>query len=158
MNPGPEITLLGAIAYALIATRISLFDVKHHLVRNKDLVIALAVTLLPAIAHGLSSGQWSSLLSGVMVGATYAAILSALTWLGRGQLGSGDVGLGVVLGLFLGTYSIPASLIGLATPFALAALPSALVWWKSGRKSELAFAPFLLFSAPVTLLIASLAW
>jgi leader peptidase (prepilin peptidase) / N-methyltransferase len=140
--------------YVFFAVRISLFDLKNHLVRNADVVIGLGAVFLTFLVGAAVSADWSIVVSSIIVGLTYGAIFLVLARVSRGQLGSGDVGVAVLLGVFLGGWSLPASVIGWAVPFALSALPAIVLWAQKGRKAEFAFGPFILLSAPVALLIA----
>lgn len=148
------IDALAIASYVVFATRIAFFDTRHQLVRNSDVVLGVAFLFVLNLSRGLVVGSWDPLLASTISAVAYGAVYGVLARWGRGQLGTGDVGLGIFLGLFLGSWSLGTAVIGWATPFALAALPSALVWWLKGRKSFLAFGPFIVLSAPLTLLIA----
>jgi leader peptidase (prepilin peptidase) / N-methyltransferase len=140
--------------YVFFALRISLFDLRNHLVRNADIVIGLGALFLVFLVRAAVSGNWNAVLTSVIAGLAYGVIFIVLARVSRGQLGSGDVGVAALLGVFLGGWSVPAGVIGWAVPFALSALPAIVLWAKKGRATEFAFAPFILLSAPVTLLIA----
>lgn len=149
------IDALAIASYVVFATRIAFFDTRHQLVRNTDVGLGVLIIFCATLAKTLVLGSWTPLLVSTISAVAYGTVYGVLARWGRGQLGTGDVGLGVFLGLFLGSWSLDGAIIGWATPFALAALPSALVWWLKGRKSFLAFGPFIVLSAPLTLLIVS---
>jgi len=149
------VALLCIIAYALIAIRISVYDTRHQLVRNSDLAIGLGAVGTLVAVRSIVSQDWGPAIGAVIGAVSMFSVFWLVGKLGRDQLGSGDVGLAALLGLFLGSWGVTPLVIGWALPFALAAGPSALVWWRHGRDSHIAFGPFILLSAPVTLLIAS---
>ncbi len=157
MSSGQLVELLCILAYSVMAIRISFYDTQHQLVRNSDLAIGIGLMGVLVAVRSIVLHDW-----GPVVGATIGALaLFVPFWLisrlGRSQLGTGDVSLAGLLGLFLGSWGLSPLIIGWAVPFALAAIPSALVWLRNGRNSRIAFGPFILLSAPITLLILAIA-
>ena len=73
--------------------------------------------------------------------------------IGRGKLGAGDVKLAGVIGLMLGfPAAISALVIGILLGGAAAML--LLITRRAGRKSSLAYAPYLALGALLTLLVS----
>jgi len=156
MSVSQLVELLCILIFSVMAIRISFYDTKHQLVRNSDLSVGLGLVGLLVAVRSLVLQDWIPILGATIGTLAFFAVFWLLSRIGRNQLGSGDVGLAVFLGLFLGSWGVSSLIIGWAVPFALAAVPSALVWWRCGRDSHIAFGPFVLLSAPVTLLITSL--
>lgn len=145
-----------ATLFAMLGTRMALFDITHHLVRNRDLTV-LGVSL--AACGGLrafSEARWEVLGFGALGAVLFALIYFVISALARGQLGSGDVWLAGLVGWSLGVLMPLSLVIGWAVPFALGAVPSMIVWARQGRSGQIAFVPFLIYSVPLTLLITAI--
>ena len=149
-------TVITVGVFAVVGTIMAMQDVRVQLVRNRDLAVGLAFLLVIALVWSARTGQWDKLAFGILGAFSFAAVYGFLTFLARGQLGSGDSWVAAFTGLALGMVYPPALIVGWATPFALAALPSVVFWMQRGRGAEIAFVPYLVFSAPLSVLIATL--
>lgn len=148
------VELTAIAAFAAIGTVMSLDDVRHHTVKNRDLTVLLIVPLLIAVGMSGLAGSWSRIIWALAGAAAYAIIYALLAVAAKGQLGSGDVWISAGLGLLLGALHPPALVVGWATPFALAALPSVVFWISRGKNTRIALAPFIIFSAPLSVLVS----
>ncbi|MYU23792.1 A24 family peptidase [Streptomyces sp. SID8352] len=108
---------------------------------------ALALALLGAAAllpgH---AGRWTTALLGALV---LAAGYGALWWLNPAGMAFGDVKLALAAGAALGWYGWPVLLLGTFAGFLLGALYGAalVVAGRAGRRTAIAFGPFLLTGA-----------
>jgi len=153
MSASQQVELLCVLAYSVMAIHISFYDTQHKLVRNRDLAIGLGAVGILTAARSILLQDWGPVFGAAIGAVAMFVVFWIISALGRNQLGSGDVGLASFLGLFLGNWGVPPLIIGWAVPFALAAIPSAIVWWRHGKESYIPFGPFVVLSAPVTLLI-----
>ena len=142
--------------FAIAGTVMAVRDVQVHLVRNRDIAVGVGLLLVIAVVWSVQTGQWNHLLFGILGGVSFAVVYVMLALLARGQLGSGDSWVAAFTGLALGMLYPPALIVGWATPFALAALPSVVLWIRKGRGAEIAVIPYLVFSAPISVVIATL--
>ncbi len=122
------------------------YDLKHYLIPDEAVFAAIGATIAwhgVLVASGISSiGEvLPFLLSGLGASGFFLAIftISKGTW-----MGFGDVKLALFMGLFLGH---PGTLVALFSAFMSGAIiGSAMVLLKKkGIKSEIPFAPFLIF-------------
>ena len=132
---------------------LSLIDIDTHLLprRNVYRTIAAAMPLLVLSAFFDSTGSIAGMLIG---GLGMWLMLRVLEVLSRGDLGGGDVGLGALLGLYLGWISYEAILVGLFTSFLVGGLFALvlLVTRKANRHTHFAFGPFLIVGTLIAVL------
>lgn len=138
---------------------IAAYDLRNMEIPLAPLAVAGALTMFSYAIQYAISGEpfWQSRLGlgvagGVMVGAFFFALVFASreTWMGWG-----DVWLGLVCGLIVG---IPAALFMLTTSFAVGAA-TGIVGIASGNKhlkSQIPFAPFLVFGTVTSLFLFAL--
>lgn len=115
-------------------------------------------SLLPLLAGGIAialyapGALWLRL---VAAGGTFV-VLAALSILGRGALGGGDVKLMAVVGLWLGKEVI----LALTTGFILGGVAAVvlLLLRRAGRKDFFAFGPFLIIGTLLGWLVQAVAW
>lgn len=115
-------------------------------------------SLLPLLAGGIAialyapGALWLRL---VAAGGTFV-VLAALSILGRGALGGGDVKLMAVVGLWLGQEVI----LALTTGFILGGVTAVvlLLLRRAGRKDFFAFGPFLIIGTLLGWLVQAVAW
>ena len=83
-------------------------------------------------------------------------VLAALSILGRGALGGGDVKMMAVVGLWLGKEVI----LALTTGFILGGVAAVvlLLLRRAGRKDFFAFGPFLIIGTLLGWLVQAVAW
>jgi len=140
---GAALWLLGWGALLLL---VAVIDFEHRLVLNKVLGVAGAVAL-GASAIGLA---WAPPLRGALIGGVAGLALFALiAVVGRGAMGLGDVKLAGLIGLLLGFPQVFNALLLGVVFGGIAAL--AVILSGGGRKSSIAYAPWLSLGALVTL-------
>ena len=132
---------------------LSLIDIDTHLLPRRIVyrTIAAAMPLLVLSAFFDSTGSIAGMLIG---GLGMWLMLRVLEVLSRGDLGGGDVGLGALLGLYLGWISYEAILVGLFTSFLVGGLFALvlLVTRKANRHTHFAFGPFLIVGTLIAVL------
>jgi len=131
---------------AVFLLTVAVIDLEQRRVLNVMLAPAAVVALLASLLPGPPS-----LLSAVVGGAAGFGLFFVIALIGRGKLGAGDVKLAGVIGLMLGfPAAISALVIGILLGGAAAML--LLITRRAGRKSSLAYAPYLALGALVLLL------
>jgi leader peptidase (prepilin peptidase)/N-methyltransferase len=135
---------------ALCATPLVVIDLEHHRLPDR-LVLSAGIGGALLLALPGDWGRWA----GALLGA--AAVLAALAVLSLvGHFGFGDVKLGAALGLYLGWSGWSSVLDGLVLGFVLggAAALGLLMAGRAGRKTAIAFGPWLTLGALLAPLIA----
>ena len=115
-------------------------------------------SLLPLLAGGIAialyapGALWLRL---VAAGGTFV-VLAAVSILGRGALGGGDVKMMAVVGLWLGKEVV----LALTTGFILGGVAAVvlLLLRRAGRKDFFAFGPFLIIGTLLGWLVQAVAW
>ena len=132
---------------------LSLIDIDTHLLPRRIVyrTIAVAMPLLVLSAFFDNTGSVIGMFIG---GLGMWCMLRVLEVLSRGDLGGGDVGLGGLLGLYLGWVSYEAVLVGLIAAFFVGGLfaVALLVTRKANRNTHFAFGPFLIVGTLVAVL------
>ena len=132
---------------------LSLIDIDTHLLPRRIVyrTIAVAMPLLVLSAFFDNTGSIAGMFIG---GLGMWCILRVLEVVSRGDLGGGDVGLGGLLGLYLGWISYEAILVGLFTSFLVGGLfaVALLVTQKANRNTHFAFGPFLIVGTLIAVL------
>jgi len=132
---------------------LSLIDIDTHLLPRRIVyrTIAVAMPLLVLSAFFDDAGSVFGMFIGGL-GMWY--VLRVLEVLSRGDLGGGDVGLGGLLGLYLGWLSYEAILVGLFASFLVGGLfaVALLVTRKANRNTHFAFGPFLIVGTLIAVL------
>jgi leader peptidase (prepilin peptidase)/N-methyltransferase len=132
---------------------LSLIDIDTHLLPRHIVyrTIAVAMPLLVLSAFFDNTGSIAGMFIG---GLGMWCILRVLEVVSRGDLGGGDVGLGGLLGLYLGWISYEAILVGLFTSFLVGGLfaVALLVTRKANRNTHFAFGPFLIVGTLIAVL------
>lgn len=134
-------------------TWLALIDVDTHLLPRRIVyrTIAVAIPLLVLSAFFDNSGTVFGMFIG---GIAMWCMLRVLEVLSRGDLGGGDVGLGGLLGLYLGWLSYEAILVGLFASFLVGGFfaVALLVTRKANRNTHFAFGPFLIVGTLIAVL------
>ncbi len=134
-------------------TWLSLIDIDTHLLPRRIVyrTIAVAMPLLVLSAFFDNRGSIAGMLIG---GFAMWCMLRVLEVLSRGDLGGGDVGLGGLLGLYLGWLSYEAVLVGLFASFLVGGFfaVALLVTRKANRNTHFAFGPFLIVGTLIAVL------
>jgi len=142
----PAYLYLGAIGAAL-----TLIDLDVH--RLPDLIvlpsypIAFLLLLVPTVV----TGEWGSLLRGVLAGLALFVgyLVLALVSPGGGGLGLGDVKLAGVLGLLLGWLGWGPAVVSVLAAFVIGGLIAVLLLLagRASRSSHVAFGPSMILGA-----------
>ena len=136
----------GAIALSvvliLVVVPAALIDLEHRIIPNR--ITALGAVLALAIGLALDPGGEGERL---IAGAAAAGVLLVAALAYPGGMGMGDVKLAGMMGLFLGAAVAPALLIALLTGALLGVLVIARKGARAGRKTAVAFGPFLALGA-----------
>jgi leader peptidase (prepilin peptidase)/N-methyltransferase len=132
---------------------LSLIDIDTHLLPRRIVyrTIAVAMPLLVLSAFFDDTGSVFGMFIG---GLGMWCMLRVLEVLSRGDLGGGDVGLGGLLGLYLGWLSYEAILVGLFASFLVGGLfaVALLISRKANRNTHFAFGPFLIVGSLIAVL------
>jgi leader peptidase (prepilin peptidase)/N-methyltransferase len=132
---------------------LSLIDIDTHLLPRRIVyrTIAVAMPLLVLSAFFDNTGSVIGMFIG---GLGMWCMLRVLEVLSRGDLGGGDVGLGGLLGLYLGWVSYEAILVGLFASFLVGGLfaVALLISRKANRHTHFAFGPFLIVGTLIAVL------
>lgn len=132
---------------------LSLIDIDTHLLPRRIVyrTIAVALPLLVLAAFFDNTGSVVGMFIG---GIAIWFMLRLLEVLSRGDLGGGDVGLGGLLGLYLGWLSYEAILVGLFASFLVGGLfaVALLISRKANRNTHFAFGPFLIVGTLIAVL------
>lgn len=125
--------------------RLLLIDLDTHLLPSGIVyrTIALALPLLTIAAFNDSKGSVGGMVIGALIMWCAMKVLEVLS---RGDLGGGDVTLSLLLGLYLGWLSLERIATALVFAFASAGLFAVLllVLRRAGRRTHIAFGPFLI--------------
>lgn len=145
----PLLLALGSAGVALVA-----IDVDRHRLPNAIVLPLYPVTLVGLLLAGLLSSSWP--IVPALVGALAWLLVVGLPWLvsgGRG-MGMGDVKLAPILGATLGWVAVASAIVGLVVGFLLGAVVgiALMIAGRAGRRTALAFGPFLLVGALIGLL------
>jgi leader peptidase (prepilin peptidase) / N-methyltransferase len=137
-----------SVALILIVVPATLIDLEYRIIPNK--ITALGAVLALAIGLALDpAGEPERLIAGAAAGGFL--LLAALAY--PGGMGMGDVKLAAVMGLFLGSAVAPALMIALLTGVLFGALVMARKGARAGRKTAVAFGPFLALGAVVAVYV-----
>jgi leader peptidase (prepilin peptidase)/N-methyltransferase len=132
---------------------LSLIDIDTHLLPRRIVyrTIAVAMPLLVLSAFFDNTGSVAGMFIG---GIAMWFMLRLLEVLSRGDLGGGDVGLGGLLGLYLGWLSYEAVLVALFASFLVGGLfaVALLISRKANRNTHFAFGPFLIVGTLIAVL------
>ena len=132
---------------------LSLIDIDTRLLPRRIVyrTIAVAMPLLVLSAFFDNTGSVFGMFIG---GLGMWCMLRVLEVLSRGDLGGGDVGLGGLLGLYLGWLSYEAILVGLIAAFSVGGLfaVALLVTRRANRTTHFAFGPFLIVGSLIAVL------
>ncbi|MET3810790.1 A24 family peptidase [Arthrobacter sp. UYEF3] len=172
--PAFWLVLLACAYYVLMATRLTVIDVRHHLLPNRIIFPSYAVAgvlllgaaalqaaaEVPAGAAGTGGGAGLFGVPGLRVVAGSAALwlfYFLLRAVYPPGMGFGDVKLAGVLGLYLGFLGWGHVVAGTFAAFLLGGLWSValLVTRRGTLKSDIPFGPFMLAGAAAAMLLPS---
>jgi leader peptidase (prepilin peptidase)/N-methyltransferase len=132
---------------------LSLIDIDTHLLPRRIVYRTIAVAM-PLLVLSAFFDNTGSVIGTFIGGLGMWCMLRVLEVLSRGDLGGGDVGLGGLLGLYLGWVSYEAILVGLIAAFFIGGLfaVALLVTRKANRNTHFAFGPFLIVGTLIAVL------
>lgn len=144
------------LLFVVNAVRLTAIDFRSHLLPNRILwpwFLAAAVLLG---ASALLAGDPAMLLRTLLGGVVLFAGYLVLHLIAPAGMGLGDVKLAAVLGLYLGFVSYSHLLMATALAFILGALwaGALLLTRKMTMRSSVAFGPFMLLGAAISLAVA----
>ncbi len=121
----------------------SFYDFRYHLIRNRDLKVAL-ICLAPFVE-----------LNGLILGISNFILYLLVFLFSRGAIGFGDVKLSFMLGIYLGNNGFDISKLFLANfiswLLALAAIVLLGCFGRRMQQGRIAFAPFLFIGTVIEL-------
>jgi leader peptidase (prepilin peptidase) / N-methyltransferase len=136
-----------SVILILLVVPAALIDLEYRIIPNR--ITALGAVLALAVGLGLDpAGEPERLIAGATAGGLL--LIAALAY--PGGMGMGDVKLVGVMGLFLGRAVAPAILIALLAGALLGAAIIAREGASKGRKTAVAFGPFLALGAVIAAL------
>ncbi|MBT8161206.1 MULTISPECIES: A24 family peptidase [Arthrobacter] len=161
--PAFWLLLAACVYFAIMAARLTVIDVRHHLLPNRivfpSYAIAGVLLLGAAIAAGTSDGGASFLgvpyLGIVAGGAVLWVFYFILRLVYPPGMGFGDVKLAGVLGLYLGYLGWAHVFVGTFAAFLFGGLwgLAVLVSRRGTLKSSIPFGPFMLAGAAAAMLV-----
>jgi leader peptidase (prepilin peptidase) / N-methyltransferase len=135
--------------FAALSVPLAVIDVLTKRLPNRLTLpaypVVAALLLLPAAVDG----DWSALGRAALGGAALLALFAVLHLINPAGMGLGDVKLSGTMGAMLGWLSWTAVLVGAFVGFVLGALVglALMAVGRAGRKTALAFGPFMLIGA-----------
>lgn len=148
-----NVTVLAHVIFVATCIVLALVDIDTHVLPRRTTYGALLVGLpLLAIAD-VVDGE-GSVVRAVLGALILWMVLNVLSVLSRGDLGGGDVTLGLLLGAYMGFRSVWDVAIGLGVGFAVGGVFALglLISGKANRRTRFAFGPFLIVGAVVVVL------
>jgi leader peptidase (prepilin peptidase)/N-methyltransferase len=143
-----DLTVLCVGVLISVGLRLMLIDIDTHLLPSGIVyrAIAVAIPLLSLAAISDDTGSITTMLLGAVI---MWFLMKTLEVLSRGDLGGGDVRLALLLGLYTGWLSLEHLAVAVVTAFAAAGLFALLliVLRRAGRRTHIAFGPFLIAGA-----------
>ncbi|MEO6020629.1 MAG: A24 family peptidase [Knoellia sp.] len=115
----------------------------------------LPVFVLLLVPPTIATGEWDRLLTAAIGGVGLTVVYVVFAFLPGGGFGGGDVQLAPTIGLLLGWFSVGHVIVGTMAAFVLGGVGAVvlLVTGRAGRKSAMAFGPFMCAG-----LIVAVAW
>ncbi|WKU03393.1 peptidase A24 [Micromonospora sp. HUAS LYJ1] len=145
-HPGGSLLVAGWLVVLYTGALLSIVDVVTRRLPTPAIGMAAFALGTTLVGHAIATGQGQTLTrAGLAAGAAGGAyLLIAVT--GCSMMGLGDIRMMALLGGALGALGWPAVLYGILLPYLLAA-PEAVIRLALRRKPNLAFGPYLLAGA-----------
>lgn len=158
LGVGPSPALFGFALLAAVWGAAAVIDLQtHHLpdVLTLGSYPAFLLLMLPAAAV---EGEWAALGRAALLGIGTAIVLFIIAFINPAGLGLGDVKLGLSTGAALGWLGVMEAVAGLLAAFVIMAVVGAvaLATKRLGRKSDIAFGPFMIAGVLVAPWLAQL--
>ncbi|MDE0675381.1 MAG: A24 family peptidase [bacterium] len=149
--------LAAHLVWASVAASVVVTDLEHRLIPNRILYPGAAITAVLLPAGALLDGTPERLATAALGAGLCLLGMGALSILGRGALGMGDVKLSAVLGLVCGYWGVGVALRAILSGFVIggAAALGLMIARRADRHTHLPFAPFLVVGAWWSILGAS---
>lgn len=143
-----DLTVFSFSVLISVGVRLMLIDIDTHLLPSGIVyrAIAVAIPLLTLAAVTDATGSITTMLLGALI---MWALMKTLEVLSRGDLGGGDVRLALFLGLYTGWLSLEHVAVAVVMACAVAGLFALglVVLRRAGRRTHIAFGPFLIAGA-----------
>jgi leader peptidase (prepilin peptidase)/N-methyltransferase len=155
---GPGWSTPALVLAAVACVPLFAIDAATHRLPNAITYPATAAVGLLLVLAAAGTGDWSALLRAVVGGLGLSAVYLTLYALTRHSVGRGDVKIAVLLGAVTAWYGWQVLFAGAVLPY-LVAGPVALVlivFGRHGRKTALAFGPYLFIGAALAITLARL--
>jgi len=149
------VQLVAFLYFAAISIALALIDLDHHRLPNAIVLPGYIVAAVLFTVAAALTGAWVPLAIAA-VGALATGALYLVIALARpGGMGMGDVKLAGVAGFFLGWLGVPELVLGTVAAFILGGVYGVgMLLAGRGRRSAIAFGPWLLAGAWVAILAA----
>ncbi len=148
---GEHPVILAYWLFAATLVAVSAIDLEHRIVPNRIIYPVLGISVPLLVALALADGAPVALARAAIGGAAAFAVLFLIHLIQPQGMGFGDVRLAGLIGVYLGWLSLGDVAAGLVLGFVLAAVVGIglMAGGKAGRRSRVAFAPFLALGAMV---------
>lgn len=148
--------LAAHLVWATVAASVVVTDLEHRLIPNRILYPGGAVTAVLLLVGALLDGTTGRIGSAALGAGLCLLGMGALSVLGRGALGMGDVKLSAVLGLVCGYWGVEVALKAILWGFLIGGVASLglMVTRLAHRRTQLPFAPFLVAGSWWSILLA----
>jgi leader peptidase (prepilin peptidase) / N-methyltransferase len=146
------------LVYLGFAAPLTWIDIRHHRLPNR-IVLGFFIAMLAALMiAGIMGGQWSDVVRALLGGTALFVSFTALALFFPASIGMGDAKLSWPVGIALAWLSWSALWWGMVLAFLVAGVVGTILVSLRQRHwhSAMAFGPFLLISAPVCGLAASM--
>lgn len=132
---------------------LALVDLRHQLLPDRVVLPSLGIGVILLGLAALGEGEWPPLVRAVLAAVALFAVFLVLALISPASLGTGDVKLAALLGLYLGWLGWDAVLLGAAAGFVVQAVLALvlLAARRIGLKSELPFGPAMLIGAALVI-------
>ena len=151
----PALLIFVCASIALAMTDIDTLRLPDEIVFPSTVLVGMAL-----VAAAAGSGQWDSLLRGVLAGAIYTAGYAALWFLSAGRgLGFGDVKIAFMLGLMAGYLSWEAAAVSVFAAWLTGGIIAGIgmMTGRIKRGSHVPFGPFLIVGCWIGMVWGSVA-
>ena len=141
--------LAAHLVWVTVTASLVVTDLEHRLIPNRMLYPGAAVTAVLLLAGALLDGTPGRLGSAALGAGLCLLGMGALSVLGRGALGMGDVKLSAVLGLVCGYWAVEVALRAVLAGFLIGGVAALglMITRHAHRHTQLPFAPFLVAGA-----------
>ncbi len=141
--------LAAHLVWVTVTASVVITDLEHRLIPNRILYPGAAVIAVLLVAGALLDGTPGRLGSAALGAGLSLLGMGALSALGRGALGMGDVKLSAVLGLVCGYWGVEVALKAILSGFLIGGVAALglMITRRAHRGTQLPFAPSLVAGA-----------